>query len=128
MIWYILTFVIGFAAGTFFLVYTDLWLEVVFILETFYENVIHFVRHWRRSMSYKSVYGDEGIHVYSSDTYGGQELRISMNPTYKENMVWLQNFRAEQEKEKKLREENQAVKNAWEQYQVVKSLAQKETV
>lgn len=128
MIWYILTFILGFTAGSAFLIYTDLWLEVVFILETFYENVIHFVRHWRRSMSYKSVYGDEIIHVYASDTYGGQELRMSMNPVIKENLYWLQQFKQEHEAEKKLREENVAVKNAWEQYQVVKALAQKETV
>ena len=128
MIWYILTFVIGFLAGSAFLIYTDLWLEVVFILETFYENVIHFVRHWRRSMSFKNIYGDEMIYTTLSDVYGGQELKISMNSVAKDNLQWLQNFRLEQEKEKKLREENLAVKNAWEQYQVVKTLAQKETV
>ena len=128
MIWYILTFVIGFITGSAFLIYTDLWLEVIFILETFYENVIHFVRHWRRSMSFKQIYGDDQIWVNTSDVYGGQELRISMNSVTKDNLMWLQNFRYEQEKEKKLREENQAVKNAYEQYQVVKALAQKETV
>ena len=128
MILYILTFVVGFLAGSAFLIYTDLWLEVVFILETFYENVIHFVRHWRRSMSFKNIYGDEMIYTTMSDVYGGQELRISMNSAAKDNLQWLQNFRHEHEKEKKLREENLAVKNAWEQYQVVKALAQKETV
>ena len=128
MIWYILTFVIGFVAGSAFLIYTDLWLEVIFILETFYENVIHFVRHWRRSMTFKNIYGDEMIYTSMSDVYGGQELRINMNAAAKDNLQWLQNFRYEYEKEKKLREENTAVKNAWEQYQVVKALAQKETV
>jgi len=126
MIWIILAFVLGFAAGMFFLIYTDLWLEVVFILETFYENVIHFVRHWRRSMSFKNIYGDEMIYTTLSDVYGGQELKISMNSVAKDNLQWLQNFRYEQEKEKKLREESPAVKNAWEQYQVIKALAQKE--
>lgn len=128
MIWIILAFVLGFALGCAFLIYTDLWLEVVFILETFYENVIHFVKHWRRSMTFKNIYGDEMIYTTLSDVYGGQELRISMNSIAKENLNWLQNFRYEHEKEKKLREENQAVKNAWEQYQVIKTLAQKETV
>ena len=127
MIWIILAFVLGFFAGSAFLIYTDLWLEVIFILETFYENVIHFVRHWRRSMSFKNIYGDEMIYTTLSDVYGGQELKISMNSAAKDNLQWLQNFRYEQEKEKKLREENLAVKNAWEQYQVVKALAQKET-
>ena len=128
MIWYILTFILGFAAGSAFLIYTDLWLEVVFILETFYENVIHFVRHWRRSMSFKNIYGDEMIYTTMNDVYGGQELRINMNANAKDNLMWLQQFRYEYEKEQKLREENVAVKNAWEQYQVVKTLAQKETV
>lgn len=128
MIWYILTFILGFAAGSAFLIYTDLWLEVVFILETFYENVIHFVRHWRRSMSFKNIYGDEMIYTSMNDVYGGQELRINMNANAKDNLIWLQTFRYEYEKEKKLREENVAVKNAWEQYQVVKTLAQKEIV
>ena len=128
MIWIVLAFVLGFALGCAFLIYTDLWLEVVVILELFYEKVVHFVRYWRSSMTYKTVMGDEVISVFTSDTYGGQELRICMSMYHKENMMWLQNFRMEHEKEKKLREENQAVKNAWEQYQVVKTLAQKETV
>ena len=128
MIWIVLAFVLGFAFGCAFLIYTDLWLEVVVILELFYEKVVHFVRYWRNSMSYKMVQGDDVISVYTSDTYGGQELRISMSMYHKENLMWLQNFRSEYEKEKRLREENQAVKNAWEQYQVVKALAQKETV
>ena len=121
MIWIVLAFVLGFAFGCAFLIYTDLWLEVVVILELFYEKVVHFVRYWRRSMTYKTVTGDDVISVYTSDTYGGQELRICMSMYHKENMMWLQNFRMEHEKEKKLREENQAVKNAWEQYQVVKT-------
>ena len=79
-------------------------------------------------MSYKQVYGDDIISVYTSDTYGGQDLRISVTQHHKDSLNWLMIFRQEYEKEKKLREENQAVKNAWEQYQVVKTLAQKETV
>jgi hypothetical protein len=77
-------------------------------------------------MSFKNIYGDEMIYTTLSDVYGGQELKISMNSVAKDNLQWLQNFRYEQEKEKKLREENLAVKNAWEQYQVIKALAQKE--
>jgi len=79
-------------------------------------------------MSFKNIYGDEMIYTILNDVYGGQELKISMNSVAKDNLQWLQNFRYEQEKEKKLREESPAVKNAWEQYQVVKALAQKETV
>ena len=79
-------------------------------------------------MSFKQIYGDDQIWVSANDVYGGQELRINMSSTAKENLYWLQIFRVEYEAEKKLREENVAVKNAWEQYQVVKALAQKETV
>ena len=79
-------------------------------------------------MSFKQIYGDDQIWVSANDVYGGQELRINMSSTAKENLYWLQTFRVEYEKEQKLREENAAVKNAWEQYQVVKALAQKETV
>lgn len=128
MIWIVLSFVLGFGLGCAFLIYTDLWLEVVMILELFYEKVVHFVRHWRRSMSYKQVYGDDVIWTSTSDTFGGQELRINMSSHHKDNLIWLQKFRFEYEKELKLREENPAVKNAWEQYQVIKTLAQKETV
>jgi hypothetical protein len=39
---------------------------------------------------------------------------------------WLSAFKYEHEQELKLREEIPAVKNAWEQYQVVKILAKKE--
>ena len=128
MIWIILSFILGFAFGCAFLIYTDLWLEVIFILELFYEKVVHFVRYWRISMSYKQIYGDDIISVYKSEVYGGEELRISVTQHHKDSLNWLMIFRQEYEKEKKLREENQAVKNAWEQYQVVKTLAQKETV
>lgn len=128
MIWIVISFVLGFGFGCAFLIYTDLWLEVVVILELFYEKVVHFVRYWRISMSYKVVCGDDVIWTSTNDTYGGQELRISFNSVHKDNLMWLQNFRLEHEKELKLREENQAVKNAWEQYQVVKALAQKEIV
>ena len=79
-------------------------------------------------MSFKNIYGDEMIYTSMNDVYGGQELRINMNANAKDNLMWLQQFRYEYEKEQKLREENVAVKNAWEQYQVVKTLAQKEIV
>ena len=129
MIWIVLAFVFGFALGCAFLIYTDLWLEVIFALEFVYEQVLYYVKCLRgNSMSFKQIYGDDQIWVTATDVYGGQELRITMNSIAKDNLYWLQQFRAEHEKEKKLREENVAVKNAWEQYQVVKALAQKETV
>lgn len=129
MIWILLAFVLGFALGCAFLIYTDYWLEVIFALEFVYEQVLYYIRCLRgNTMSYKQIYGDDMIWVNKNDVYGGEELRISMSSIAKDNLNWLQTFRAEQEAEKKLREENAAVKNAWEQYQVVKALAQKETV
>lgn len=79
-------------------------------------------------MTYKTIYGDEMISTFVTDIHGGQQLAISMNSMHRENIKWLQTFRMEYEAEKKLREESEAVRNAWEQYQVVKALATKETV
>jgi len=125
--WIILSFAIGMAVGMYLLI-SDYWLNVVLVLDYVYEKIVLFSKRWRKSMSFKQIYGDDQIYVSTNDIYGGQELRITMNSISKENLNWLQNFRMEHEKEKKLREENIAVKNAWEQYQVVKTLAQKETV
>lgn len=52
---------------------------------------------------------------------------INLSSHANQLLNWVSSFMAEHEKEKKLREESQAVKNAWEQYQVVKILAEKET-
>lgn len=74
----------------------------------------------------KNVTGDGIITIYKTDSYGGVDLSVSVSPPYSDNLRWLADFRREHEAEQKLREENQAVKNAWEQYQVIKTLAQKE--
>jgi hypothetical protein len=75
----------------------------------------------------KNVNGDHIIQVYKMDTYGGVDLSVTMSPTYTDLLNWLSMFKYEHEQELKLREESPAVKNAWEQYQVVKALAKKET-
>ena len=75
----------------------------------------------------KNVMSDNIIHVYKMDTYGGIDLSVTMNPTYADLLIWLSMFKHDHEQEQKLREESLAVKNAWEQYQVVKALAKKET-
>ena len=72
----------------------------------------------------KNVMSDHIIQVYKMDTYGGIDLSVTMSPTYADLLNWLSAFKYEQEL--KLREEIPAVKNAWEQYQVVKILAKKE--
>lgn len=74
----------------------------------------------------KNLYGDEIIYPMKADVYGGVDITITMNTIHKENLRWLENFRKEYEEERRLRESNPAVKNAWEQYQVVKILAQKD--
>jgi hypothetical protein len=70
---------------------------------------------------------DHIIQVYKMDTYGGIDLSVTMTPLYADLLVWLSMFKNEHEAEQRLREESPAVKNAWEQYQVVKALAKKET-
>ena len=74
----------------------------------------------------KNVMSDHIIQVYKTDTYGGIDLSVTMSPTYADLLNWLSAFKYEHEQELKLREEIPAVKNAWEQYQVVKILAKKE--
>jgi hypothetical protein len=74
----------------------------------------------------KNVMSDHIIQVYKMDTYGGIDLSVTMTPTYADLLNWLSMFKYEHEQELILRENNQAVKNAWEQYQVVKILAKKE--
>lgn len=74
----------------------------------------------------KNFYGDTVIMASKIETYDGIDLTVSMSPMYKESLDWLVKFKHEQEQEKHLRENSQAVKNAWVQYQVVKILAEKE--
>lgn len=74
----------------------------------------------------KNVYGDGVIMVNKTDTYGGVDISVTMSQQYADDIRWLNQYRREYELEKNLRENSQAVKNAWEQYQVVKILAEKE--
>lgn len=48
---------------------------------------------------------------------------ISLSPEVEGLLVWLRQHRMEVETEKNLRESHPAVKKAWEQYQVVKTLS-----
>jgi hypothetical protein len=76
----------------------------------------------------KSIFGDDVIYASKVDAYGGVDINIQMNEPHKANLRWLIIFRQEYEEEKRLRESHPAIQKAWEQYQVVKTLAQKETV
>ena len=75
----------------------------------------------------KNVMSDHIIQVYKMDTYGGIDLSVTMTPLYADLLNWLSIFKYDHEQELKLREESPAVKNALEQYQVVKALTKKET-
>ena len=74
----------------------------------------------------KGVYGDDIISLIRQDQYGGIDINLRTNQPYADDIRWLSKFRREYEEEKRLRENNQAVNKAWEQYQVIKTLAQKE--
>ena len=74
----------------------------------------------------KTLFGDDIISATKFDAYGGIDITINMNEPYKTNLRWLNMFRQEYEEEKKMRESHPAVQKAWEQYQVIKTLAQKE--
>lgn len=72
------------------------------------------------------IYGDSNITVNKSNNYDGCSWNVSLNSYHSDNLNWIMTFRAEYEREKKLREDHPAIKNAWDQYQVIKTLAQKE--
>ena len=76
----------------------------------------------------KSIFGDDVIYASKVDAFGGVDINIQMTEPHKANLRWLSQFRYEYEEEKRLRESHPAIQKAWEQYQVVKTLAQKETV
>ena len=78
-----------------------------------------------------------GMLRYNSNTYtievsdgvswqpiSNTQTGISLSPEVEDLLAWLRRHKMEVEAEKRLRETNQAVKNAWEQYQVVKTLSQ----
>jgi hypothetical protein len=74
----------------------------------------------------KSIYGDDVIYASKVDAYGGVDINIHMTEPHKANLRWLAILREEYETEKRLRESHPAIQKAWEQYQVIKTLTQKE--
>ena len=67
------------------------------------------------------------IEAYDGVTWhqiGTTQAEIRLDPSVQNLLKWVADFRTEYEAEKRLRESNQAVKNAWEQYQVIKTLTQ----
>lgn len=75
----------------------------------------------------KNFYGDNILYTSKIDSYGGVDLNIGMIPQYKEALEWLVQFKQEHEQEKLYRQNHPAVKNAYEQYQVVLQLSRSDT-
>lgn len=61
-------------------------------------------------------------HVWHSITNGYPSIALS--PEAEDLLNWMKLHRIEVEEEKRLRDSHPAVKKAWEQYQVVKTLSQ----
>ncbi len=57
-----------------------------------------------------------------SDTYGGQQLTLTVSQSIVDDLKWLRDYRAQLEREQQLRRENETVRSAWEQYQTVLNL------
>lgn len=57
-----------------------------------------------------------------SDTYGGQQLTLTISQTIVDDLKWLHDYRVQIERERQAREENEAVRSAYEQYQTVLNL------
>lgn len=68
------------------------------------------------------IIGNSDIYINKNDSYGGCSWNINLSPIHSNNLIWLENFRREHEKETKLREENPALKTAWDNYQLLKEL------
>ena len=70
---------------------------------------------------------------YRPEVYDGErwvqirtETAIGLAPEVEELLSWLRNYRQAQEREQQLIQRNAAVRRAWEQYQVVRTLAQEQ--
>lgn len=57
-----------------------------------------------------------------SDTYGGQQLTLTISQSIVDDLKWLSEYRKQLEREQQLRRENETVRSAWEQYQTVLNL------
>jgi len=53
------------------------------------------------------------------DVYGGKEIHINLGFEAVDAIKWVQEHRRQLEKERKLRESNPALSNAWDQYQTM---------
>lgn len=72
---------------------------------------------------------NQNIEVYDVNmwvTMNTLYANVTLSPQGEQLLNWLEKFKQEHEQEILLREKSPAVRNAWEQYQVVKTLATKE--
>lgn len=57
-----------------------------------------------------------------TETYGGQQLTLTISQSIVDDLNWLHSYRTQLEREQQLRRENETVRSAWEQYQTVLNL------
>lgn len=71
-------------------------------------------------MLFKNIgFPAEFMNIYESEVYGGSQLQITLNPSVESDLRWLRSYREKLEKEEKLRSENPALKESYEQYQTM---------
>lgn len=59
------------------------------------------------------------IETSMNDVYGGKEIWINLGLEAVDAIKWVQEHRQQLERERKLRESNPALANAWDQYQTM---------
>ena len=74
-------------------------------------------------MTIKNILGDTWINANRFDTYSGQDLHISVTPQLKELIDWMLVHRAEDNRERALRQRDPNVKLAYDSYKMAVALA-----
>ncbi len=57
--------------------------------------------------------------IYEAEVYGGTQLQVTLNGKLESDLRWLSSHRDKLEKEEKLRAENPALRESYEQYQTM---------
>ena len=71
-------------------------------------------------MLFKTIsYPAEYMNIHETEVYGGTQLQISFNQRFESDIKWLRSHRDRIEKEEKLRSENPALHDSYEQYQTM---------
>lgn len=56
------------------------------------------------------------INVYETDVYGGKEINISLAPHIVDLLTWLQHYKTSLEQEQRIREQDAAARELYQQY------------